>query len=125
MINIVIKIQIEGLHHWPECPIPEVSYLKDLHRHVFHMTCKKMVTHSDRDIEIIQFKHNILEYLNKKYWNDNHRCLLFGRMSCEDIAQELYDKFEMNYCEVLEDGENGAEVRFGSEVRVVTKDTGH
>jgi hypothetical protein len=26
------------------------------------------------------------------------------------IAEEIYSKFALNYCSVLEDGENGAEV---------------
>ena len=34
----------------------------------------------------------------------------FGDMSCEMIAKELLKVFELNYCSVLEDNENGAEV---------------
>ena len=47
------------MHQWENCPIEEVAYLKDLHRHTFFIECKKEVTHDDRDIEIICFKREI------------------------------------------------------------------
>ena len=68
------------------------------------------MSHDDRDIEIIMLKRNILEYLNKRYWTENANCLFFDSMSCEMIAAELVKYFALDYCEVLEDGENGAEV---------------
>ena len=109
-INIVVKLTVEGLHHWPDCPIEEVSYLKNLHRHLFYITCKKEVSHADRDIEIIQLKHKIKEFLNRIWGHEVYKCHFFGRMSCEEIAMELITNFGLNYCEVLEDNENGAEV---------------
>lgn len=109
--NIVVSTQVEGLHHWPDCPIQEVQYLNSMHRHMFHIKAKKKVEHDDRDIEIIQFKHDIIQYLDNKYMDYNHRCLMFGAKSCEMIAKELVEEFELSYCEVLEDGENGAEVQ--------------
>ncbi len=109
-INIIVKLQVAGLHHWPECPIKEVSYLKDLHRHTFHIECKKKVSHTNRDIEIIRFKAKILKYLNDYYYNEVYKCLVFHRMSCEDIANLLMLQFELNYCSVLEDNEVGAEM---------------
>ena len=112
--NVIIKLQVEGLHHWPgviEHPeLEQVHFLKAVHRHVFHITAKKEVTHDDRDIEIIMLKRNILEYLNKRYWVDSGNTHFFGSMSCEMIANELVKYFALSYCEVLEDGENGAEV---------------
>lgn len=108
--EIVVKLQVEGVHCWPECPIEEVKYLRDPHRHMFHITCKKTVSHNDRDIEIIQLKHKIRDYLEVKYQKVEVRCLQFGRMSCEDIAEELANKFDLNFVEVLEDGENGASI---------------
>jgi hypothetical protein len=101
---IVVKLQIEGLHHWPNCDIEEVSFLKNPHRHIFHITCKKEVTHDDRDIEIIMFKRKIHNYIVDKWKGD------FGSMSCEMIASDLLKEFGLFYCKVLEDNENGAEV---------------
>jgi len=112
--NIIVTLQVEGLHCWPECPIEEVEFLKSPHRHIFHIECKKEVTHSDRDIEIIKLKRKILDHIMHKYgtsWGRlSYVVVNFGKMSCEQIAEELLIEFELNYCKVLEDNENGAEV---------------
>lgn len=100
---------VEGLHHWPSCPIKDVDFLKHPHRHQFKITCKKEVDHNDRDIEIIEFKRDIIGFLHLK--NPHHgRCIDFKTKSCEDIAEELFKNFNLTYCSVLEDGENGAEI---------------
>ena len=104
--NIIVKIQKEGIHYWKDCDLEEVDYLQYAHRHIFHIVCKKEVNHDDRDIEIIMFKHKIQDYLTEKYGVVAE----FGGMSCEMIAKELLNKFELSYCSVLEDNENGAEV---------------
>lgn len=104
--NIIVKLEFESVHSWPECPFPEVEFLQYPHRHNFHILCKKEVKHNDREIEIIILKREILSYL------DFHYPIKFGmgRKSCEDLAQELFLQFGLNYCSVLEDNENGAEV---------------
>ncbi len=104
--NIIVKLQKEGIHFWADCPFEEVDYLQYAHRHIFHIVCKKEVTHDDRDIEIIMFKHEIDDYLTSKYGVVAE----FGGKSCEMIAYELLDRFDLSYCSVLEDNENGAEV---------------
>ena len=109
--NVIVNLQVEGLHHWPDAKnvFPEVSFLSDIHRHMFHITCKKTVHHDSRDIEFIIFKRDVLDYLQEEYAGDE-RCLCFGSKSCEMIAKELVEHFELEYCSVLEDNENGAEV---------------
>ena len=77
---------------------------------MFHITCKKKVNHDDRDVEFIMFKRDITQYLENKYYDSITRCLLFGSKSCEMISRELYEEFELEYCSVFEDNENGAEV---------------
>lgn len=104
--NIIINLQIEGVHNWANCDIDEVGFLKYPHRHIFHICCKKEVSHSDRDIEIIMLKRQIEAYLHETYG----KVCQFKSQSCEMIAEEIYSKFALNYCSVLEDGENGAEV---------------
>ncbi len=106
--EVYCTLQIEGLHHWPGCPLVEVNYLKDLHRHVFHIKAHKKVSHADRDVEFIVLKHEIQEYLRLKYFNDSSRLCNFGSQSCEMLAKELISKFNLSKCEVSEDGENGA-----------------
>lgn len=105
--QVVVKLQVEGIHQWKDCNINEVSFLKHPHRHIFYIECKKEVTDDNRQIEIICLKRRILAYLHVKY------CVgvcQFGNKSCEMLAKELVKKFQLSYCSVLEDNENGAEV---------------
>lgn len=117
--EVYCTLQVEGIHKWPECPFDEVAYLRDPHRHVFHIKAFKLVTHSDRDVEFIMLKHRIEAYLLTTYgqpivhdtgWEicDNKRVCVFGAMSCEMIAKELITQFDLTRCEVSEDNENGA-----------------
>lgn len=101
-------VQIEGLHNWPACPFEEVKYLRDLHRHVFHIKAFKVVNHDDRDVEFIMMKHEITKYFFNKYWDFHTKVHRFGAMSCEMIGRELINKFQLSRVEVSEDGENGA-----------------
>lgn len=111
--NVIVNLQVDGLHYWKgvtEIPeMKEVDFLQHLHRHMFWICAKMQVNHDDRDVEIIMLKRNILKYLNR-YWNDTRNCYHFGERSCEMIARELLEKFGLEYCSVLEDNENGAEI---------------
>jgi hypothetical protein len=103
--NIIVNLQFEGVHCWPDCNIPEVYFLKSPHRHIFHIQAKKQVQHDDRDIEFIRLKRQIQAYLKHTYPDGE-----LGSNSCESIAKDILEGFELDYCSVLEDGENGAEV---------------
>lgn len=103
---IVVKLVVEGIHCWPECPIEEVKFLREPHRHLFHIRASKEVSHNDRDIEIIKLKRDIRAYLWETY-GDGRQCQ-FDRMSCEDLAEEILKEFNCEVVEVLEDNENGA-----------------
>lgn len=110
--EVYCNVVVEGLHNWPSCPFDEVGYLRDLHRHEFHITAFVAVNHDDRDTEFIMLKHLIKEYLNQEYWHDEYKCLCFNAMSCEMIARELIEKFKLTKCIVSEDNENGAVLSF-------------
>jgi len=107
-MNIVTQFQIDGIHRWADCPFEEVDFLRSHHRHMFHIRCEKKVNHDDRDRELIMFKKDIMEYLEEEYYDVAHRTHFFDKMSCEQIARELYNRFDLSMCEVMEDGENGA-----------------
>ena len=108
--SVIYKISIEGVHCWPHAKIvfPEVSYLSDLHRHIFVIRCKAAVTHLDRDKEFICETHEVIDYLTNKYWDNQKRCLNFEHKSCEMLATEILQEFELDECSVFEDDENGA-----------------
>ena len=106
-ITITVKLKVEGLHFFPNADtiFPEVGYLKHIHRHTFHIACEFEVTHTERDKEFILSKHEINNYLTSRYFDLHINCLNFGGMSCESIALELYEKFNLQSCTVGEDGE--------------------
>lgn len=100
--SIVVSLQIEGWHCWPGAP-EQHKYLRDRHRHVFHIRLAAPVRHDDRDIEFIEYKRCVARYLDRRYPDGE-----LHAMSCEALATELVRYFEADWCEVLEDGENGA-----------------
>lgn len=108
--TVFCTLQFEGIHCWANCPIDEVAYLRDLHRHVFHVRAVKQVFHDDRDIEFIQFKGTLSRYINSKYpkYHPTGNALMMGTTSCEMLARDLMEEFDLLECEVNEDGENGA-----------------
>jgi hypothetical protein len=102
--QIIVRLQVEGLHRWKDCPIDEVSFLRDRHRHIFHIEARKRVSHNDRDVEIILFKRQLESFLGAEP-------IEFGDMSCEMIAEKILLEFDCDYVQVLEDNENGAVIR--------------
>ena len=102
---IEVKLDIEGLHSYPNCNIEEVEYLKHMHRHTFQFLCRAEVTHNERDIEFIEFKHQIKDYIGKKYYDLKYKCCNFTGQSCESLAEELLNSFDLCRCSVSEDGE--------------------
>lgn len=106
--EVFCTLQIEGTHNWPGCPFEEVAYLRDPHRHVFHIKAYKIVNHSDRDVEFIMLKHQIANYLRSRYFSVPQELCVFGAKSCEMIGEELIKAFDLSRIEVSEDNENGA-----------------
>lgn len=105
--TVIARIQIEGTHHFEYAPV-EVAWLANQHHHTFHIAVYCPVSHSDRDVEIIMLGHRVEDYLHEKY---GRPVCVFGRMSCEHIAAELLEVFDLYRCTVLEDGRHGAEVQ--------------
>lgn len=96
-----VTTSFPGFHRWKDAP-EECKYLRDWHRHIFHVKLYKKVSHDNRDIEFIKLKNKVTLYLNETYAHakfDN---------SCEQIAKNLLDNFDAECVEVSEDGENGA-----------------
>jgi hypothetical protein len=109
--TVVVNLQFEAFHNWQGVKEalpnnPEIHFLFDKHRHIFHIRLEKRVTHDDRDVEIILFKRRVQQYLEQKYGRTGE----FGSKSCEMIAEELLKYFDCETAEVLEDNENGAKV---------------
>lgn len=107
--SIVVRTRYEGLHFWKSAP-EKVAFLRNLHRHEFHVALKLEVHHDDRELEFILVKRAMNQYLQDTHDQDPN-----GR-SCEQIAKCVLDWVVKTYgvrrasCEVSEDGENGAVV---------------
>ena len=102
---IVIKTNFPAIHNWPGCNVPEVEYLKHPHRHLFYAVIRFKIDHNNRDIEFINMKSKIDEYINLKYKEKN-----IGAMSCESIAEDILIQFNADFVSIFEDNENGAEI---------------
>ena len=110
--NVGVTLSIEGIHNFPNASQiagPEVKFLEYPHRHMFGIEAKKRVYHDNRDIEFIMLKRSINSYLIQKYRIESD-VLDFGNQSCETIARDLMEKFNLEYCKVDEDKENYAEL---------------
>lgn len=103
---VILNTQFSAIHNWPSCPIEAVSFLRNPHRHIFHVTMKFPVTHDDRDIEFINKKNEVNHFLNTLEGRN------IGSMSCEELCKTLGNRFSASYVKVMEDNENGAEVYF-------------
>ena len=95
---VFIRTRFTGFHRWKDA---EEKYLRDYHRHEFHVELAVRVTR-DREIEFIALKNKIHKFLNVEYEGKRFEA------SCEEIAQHLMDAFKAFEVSVSEDGENGA-----------------
>ena len=120
--KIWVTFRKEGVHRYPAaatdpalCTAGEydVSFLANLHRHMFHFRVSIDVFSNDRDIEFIQFKR----WLESLY-NGSNTVLELDYKSCEMIADDLYIQIADRYpgravvIEVSEDGENGCSISY-------------
>ena len=97
-------VRWDALHHWPDA-LPEVRFLCHPHRHLFHVRAWREVQHHDREVEILTLGKEVAGALARMAPRGD-----FGPLSCEHIAARLLVHLNLARCEVLEDGENGAEV---------------
>jgi len=116
--SVVVKFNAPGFHHWPNPP-EAYAYLGEDHRHVFYFEVEMYEHEGSRSIEIIELKDFLIGYLEANYRGE--KCsltthLLFGPMSCEDIANTMNDDlvniygYDVKRITVLEDNENGATI---------------
>lgn len=104
--SIIVRFQFEGFHYWEDAPVQH-AFLREPHRHMFHVEAVKQVVHTNRDIEFIQFRRVLEQHCLLNYGGNQFRS--HGK-SCEMIAMELVQTYELSSCRVFEDNENGAEV---------------
>lgn len=109
LTSVYVQTTFVGFHRWKDAPAP-VEFLRNWHRHVFHVTLTVEVGHDNRDVEFFVLKHELNAYL-KTHWDDKH-----FEASCEQIAKAVVTefvrrKYDVILAKVSEDGENGAMVQ--------------
>lgn len=118
--TIYVKTQFTGFHCWPAAPA-EVAFLRNLHRHVFHVEVHLKVVHDDRDVEFFMFKEDLDRIIKQELLPS---LVINPHQSCEMLAKSLYEKLQTyayltenprypyfgltTKIIVSEDGENGA-----------------
>ena len=102
---VLIDFDLEGYHFYPDPP-KEVEFLGHSHRHLFQIKMGFEVTDMNREIEIFMMTGTVKEYINERFGTP----AIFRDMSCEHIAEDLLNKFNAKFVEVLEDGKGGARV---------------
>ena len=107
--KIFIKTSFEACHRWKDAP-PAVSFLRNYHRHVFHVKVELQVSHNDRQLEFFMVRRSVDRFLKKIYAGRSFDA------SCERIATTIFEwlwftaEVPVLSVEVNEDNENGAVV---------------
>lgn len=107
-MKIWVTHRFPAYHRWKEAP-GEVKFLRNSHRHMFHVKLTIGVNHDDRDLEFFMLQKNLEMFCLATLKNQSD----IG--SCEMIAERIslwarleYPKRSFYQVEVSEDGENGA-----------------
>lgn len=101
--TVWMSTQFSGYHRWKDAP-ETVAFLRNWHRHVFHVKLGVAVSHGNRHVEFIQLKAAVDSYLARTYAGQSFE------YSCEQLAADLLNEFKAEWVEVSEDGENGGRV---------------
>lgn len=108
MTKIVVRTTFDRLHRWKNAP-EAVSFLRDYHRHVFHIELQIEVFHDDRELEFILVKNALNTYLSTFPERSDLSCEMIAKMIIE-WARGVAPGMRKISCGVFEDGENGAVV---------------
>lgn len=105
MFTVFCRTRFVGFHRWKDAP-KEVKFLREYHRHEFHVEIEVVVAHENRGVEFTLLKLYVKEFLDEHYKDKQFES------SCELIAYEvacfLHSKaFKPYKVSVSEDGENG------------------
>lgn len=107
--SIFVKTSFVGFHAWPGAP-DQVAFLRNLHRHVFHVRVEVEVKHDDREIEFFIFKRDVDSIIREHV---QPKLKERSQMSCEMLSDCLHSFLTIKYpardmvIEISEDDENG------------------
>lgn len=109
---ILVKYEFVGYHKWANAS-DAVAFLRNDHRHMFHIEIEFPVNHNDRDLEFYLMREQIKSAIGSIY--KDHEIFIKGKTveSCEQIGEDLANMLneagrEWIVIRVSEDGDNGA-----------------
>lgn len=112
--SIIVTNNFKGYHKYADAP-NSVSFLRNMHRHIFNVKTTIEVFHNERDIEFFQLQGHIEYFVRSKYeqaYGDYIKGIYIN--SCESLAEVILEDLHEEYpnrhvrVEVWEDNENGA-----------------
>jgi hypothetical protein len=98
-----VTTRFAAFHRWSDAP-QSVAFLREYHRHCFHVKMGVKVGHNDREVEFFTLQGQLGTYIAVHFANK------MFTYSCEDIAEQILRRFDAVYVTVSEDGENGATI---------------
>lgn len=114
-VHVFVRTTFVGFHRWKDAP-DKCAFLREWHRHVFHVELGVQIedpSKLNREIEFLELKNALDDFIHSQQWHeDRDRGLNRFEDSCEMIADKIVRQFKGLYCEVSEDGENGARVSY-------------
>lgn len=102
--SIWIRFTFEGFHRWKDAP-DEVAFLRDRHRHLFHVRVEWAVSHTEREREFF-IEQRAAQKAAARLRDEPGS----AEWSCETCATRIMEATGASRVEVSEDGENGATV---------------
>lgn len=115
-VLVWVTLQFPHIHCWPEAPEYGVLsntptlFLRNPHRHMFHVKIGVDVQNLNRQVEFFDFKAFVKQYIDDFLpdWAESS-CEMMALDLAKDVGAGLggYNKI---ICTVSEDGENGATV---------------
>lgn len=82
--SIFVRFIGEGWHGWPQAP-EHRSYLRHMHRHLFHIEARCYVDHDDRSVEF----HDVRDQIEVLWGLLAGPKRDLGSMSCEMLARRI------------------------------------
>ena len=103
--SVWVQFQFEAFHRWSAAP-DEVAFLRDRHRHLFHVRVEWLVSHADREREFF-IEQRAARAAVERMLADGPGT---AEWSCEMWAARIMEATGASRVDVSEDGENGATI---------------
>ena len=106
VVSLLIKTRFIGFHRWKDAP-QDVAFLREWHRHIFHVHVLLRVSKLNRELEFFQVQTELNDYLQQTWEGKSFEA------SCEMIADAIIKALStkglpIKSAMVSEDDENGA-----------------